>query len=68
MSGRTVTSSGYLVRAMNGKGTLIFFLLGFLIAIYSGISILTVSVFAAIIAYIFTELFLKDAEDRGRVQ
>lgn len=54
------------LRAMNGKGTLIFFLLGFLIAIYSGIPILTVSIFAAIIAYVFTELFLKDIKDGER--
>lgn len=48
------------LRAMNGKGTLIFFMLGFMLAVYSGLPILTVSIFAVIVAYMFTELYLKD--------
>lgn len=48
------------LRAMNGKGTLIFFMLGFMLAVYSKLPILTVSIFAVIVAYIFTELYLKD--------
>lgn len=52
------------LRAMNGKGTLIFFGFGFLLSVYSGLPVLTVSLFAAFIAYVFTELFLKE---RGRV-
>lgn len=48
------------LRAMNGKGTLIFFFFGFLISGYSGMSIVGVSMFAMVIAYIFTVLYLKD--------
>lgn len=48
------------LRAMNGKGTLVFFFFGFLLTVYSGLPILAVSLFALVIAYVFTELYLKD--------
>jgi len=47
------------LRAMNGKGTLIFFALGFMIAVYSGLPAVPVAIFALVVAYIFTELYLK---------
>jgi len=53
------------LRAMTGKGTLIFFLLGFMLAIYSGLATLPISIFAMIIAYIFTELTVKKSDRRN---
>ncbi|MGY3748737.1 PTS mannose/fructose/sorbose/N-acetylgalactosamine transporter subunit IIC [Vagococcus acidifermentans] len=53
------------LRSMNGKGTLIFFLLGFLLSIYSGLPTLPISVFAAVIAYVFTELYLNKKNGRA---
>lgn len=53
------------LRAMNGKGTLIFFLLGFMISIYSGLATLPISLFAMIVAYIFTELYLNHGDGRN---
>lgn len=47
------------LRAMNGSGKLIFFLLGFLLTAYSGLPILALSIFGAIIAWIWTTLDLK---------
>lgn len=44
------------LRSMNAKGTLIFFLLGFLISVYSGLSTLGVSLFALVIAYVLTNM------------
>lgn len=51
------------LRAMNGKGTLVFFFFGFLLTVYSGLPILAVSLFAMIIAYVFTELYLKEGRN-----
>ncbi len=51
------------LRAMNGKGTLVFFFFGFLLTVYSGLPILAVSVFAMVIAYVFTELYLKEGRN-----
>lgn len=51
------------LRAMNGKGTLVFFFFGFLLTVYSGLPILAVSLFALVIAYVFTELYLKDGRN-----
>ena len=48
------------LRAMNGKGTLLFFTFGFMLAIYSGLPSVPIAVFAGIIGYVFTELYLKD--------
>lgn len=48
------------LRAMNGKGTLFFFVLGFMLVIYSGLPAVPIAVFAVIIGYLFTELYLKD--------
>ncbi|WP_332237372.1 PTS mannose/fructose/sorbose/N-acetylgalactosamine transporter subunit IIC [Sporolactobacillus sp. KGMB 08714] len=48
------------LRAMTNKGVLIFFLLGFMIAVYSKLAILAIAVFSVIIAYIYTTLFLKN--------
>lgn len=53
------------LRAMNGKGTLIFFLLGFMIAVYSKLPILPIAVFAVIVAYIYTTLFLKNGSENA---
>ncbi len=53
------------LRAMNGKGTLIFFLFGFLLAVYSGFPILTISAFAGVISYMFTILYYNNSESRG---
>ncbi|XBS70353.1 PTS sugar transporter subunit IIC [Acerihabitans sp. KWT182] len=51
--------------AMNGKGTLIFFLFGFLLASYSSMSVITVSLFAIIVAYMFTVLYLKNENEKS---
>ncbi|MGF2056053.1 PTS mannose/fructose/sorbose/N-acetylgalactosamine transporter subunit IIC [Vagococcus fluvialis] len=51
------------LRAMNGKGTLVFFFFGFLLTVYSGLPILAVSLFAMVIAYVFTELYLKEGRN-----
>lgn len=48
------------LRSMHTKGTLVFFLLGFLTSVYSGLPILAVSLFAAIFAYVYTTLALKE--------
>jgi PTS system mannose-specific IIC component len=53
------------LRAMNGKGTLVFFLLGFMIAVYSKLPILPIAVFAVIVAYIYTTLFLKNGSENA---
>lgn len=50
------------LRAMSNKGTLIFFALGFLLTVYSGLPILAVSLFAAILAYVYTDLTLRGGE------
>lgn len=44
------------LRAMSGAGLLVFFVFGFLLTQYSGLSILAVSLFAAIFAYVYTKL------------
>lgn len=48
------------LRSMNSNSTLIFFVLGFLLSIYSGLSILVLSIFGAIFAYVYTTLSLKE--------
>lgn len=53
------------LRAMTGKGTLIFFLLGFMIAVYSGLPILAIAVFAVVIAYVYTTLYLKNGSENA---
>ncbi|ANK62118.1 PTS mannose/fructose/sorbose/N-acetylgalactosamine transporter subunit IIC [Loigolactobacillus backii] len=53
------------LQAMTGKGTLIFFLLGFMLAVYSGLPILAIAVFAVIIAYIYTTLYLKKGSENA---
>lgn len=50
------------LRSMTEKGALIFFLLGFLIAGYSGLGILAISLFAAIIAFVYTQTTVKETE------
>lgn len=50
------------LRAMSVKGTLIFFGLGFLLTVYSGLPILAVSLFAGIFAYVYTDLTLRGGE------
>lgn len=47
------------LRSMNSEGTLVLFLLGFLLTVYSGLPILAVSLFAAIFAYIYTNIMSK---------
>lgn len=44
----------------NHKGVLIFFVLGFYLVTYTGISMLVVAVFGGILAWIFTELKFKE--------
>lgn len=44
------------LRAMSSQGVLVFFLLGFLLSVYSGLPILALSIFAAILSYIYTRL------------
>ena len=48
------------LRAINTKTVLVFFLLGYLISIYSGISIVAISLFAAIIAFLYMQLTVKE--------
>lgn len=50
------------LRAMTAKGTLVFFLLGFMVVEYSKMDILPIAVFAAIIAYVYTKLSMKGSE------
>ena len=50
------------LHAMSSKGTIVFFLLGFMVAVYSNLAILPIAIFAAIIAYVYTQLFLKRGE------
>lgn len=52
------------LRAMSGKGVLLFFVFGFLLTVYSGLPILASSAFAAFIAYVYTELTFKE-EKKG---
>lgn len=47
------------LRSMNSEGTLVLFLLGFLLTVYSGLPILAISLFAAIFAYIYTNIMSK---------
>lgn len=47
------------LRAMTAKSTLVFFLLGFLIAEYSKMDILPIAIFAGIIAYLYTNITVK---------
>lgn len=48
------------LRAMNGKGLIIFFIFGFLLTVYSGLPILVVSAFAAFIGYVYMTLYFKN--------
>ena len=48
------------LRSINTKTVLVFFLLGYLISIYSGISIVAISLFAAIIAFLYMQLTVKE--------
>lgn len=50
------------LRSMNAPGTLVFFMAGFLIAVYSGLPILPISLFAAIFAYVYTKLQPKGGQ------
>ncbi|HCX39936.1 PTS mannose/fructose/sorbose/N-acetylgalactosamine transporter subunit IIC [Lactobacillus acetotolerans] len=50
------------LQAMTAKGTIVWFILGFFIAEYSGMSILPISIFAAIIAYVFTRMTVKEGD------
>lgn len=47
------------LRAMNSKGTLIFFVFGFMLAVYTGLGSVPLAIFAGVIAYIYTELTTK---------
>lgn len=47
------------LRAIGKKETLVFFMLGFLLLSYFNLQVLTVSIFAFIIAYVYTELSMK---------
>lgn len=51
-----------ILRSMNASGTLVFFALGFLVSVYSGLPTLAVSLFAAIIAYIMANTSQKQEE------
>lgn len=53
------------LRAMSGKGTLVFFLLGFLIMAYANLPIFAVSLFAGIFAYLYTTLVPKEGSVRS---
>lgn len=53
------------LRAMTGKGTLIFFLLGFMLAVYSKLPILAIAVFAVVVAYVYTTLYLKNGSENA---
>lgn len=48
------------LRAMTNKDTLVFFMLGFLIVGYSSLPILGLSLFAAVIAYLYTKITVKE--------
>ncbi len=48
------------LRAIGRKGTMAFFLFGFLIAVYLHLDVLTVALFAGIIAYIYTILLARE--------
>lgn len=48
------------LRAMTNKDTLVFFMLGFLIVGYSHLPILGVSLFAAVIAYLYTKITVNE--------
>ncbi|ASG79873.1 PTS mannose/fructose/sorbose/N-acetylgalactosamine transporter subunit IIC [Lactiplantibacillus pentosus] len=53
------------LRAMTAKGTLVFFMLGFMVVEYSKMEILPIAVFAAIIAYVYTKLYMKKGSERA---
>lgn len=53
------------LRAIGRKGTMAFFLLGFLIAVYLKLDVLTVALFAGIIAYIYTLLSVREGGVQG---
>lgn len=48
------------LRSMNAPGTLVFFLFGFLLSVYTGLPILAVSLFAAVFAYVLMTLTYKE--------
>lgn len=48
------------LRAIGKKGTIVFFLLGFLMSVYFKLDVLTVALFAGIIAYIYTLLSVSE--------
>lgn len=56
---------GMLLNSMTGKGTLIFFGLGFLIMVYGQLPILGISMFAGIVAWAFTQIFNRDQATVG---
>lgn len=56
-----------ILQAMSGEGTLVFFIFGFLLTIYSGLPILAVSIFAGVIAYVYTKLSNNNAEVQGGI-
>lgn len=49
------------LRSLNAPGTLVFFLFGFLISVYSGLPILAISLFAGVFAFVYTQLMMKEA-------
>ncbi|AOF48299.1 MULTISPECIES: PTS mannose/fructose/sorbose/N-acetylgalactosamine transporter subunit IIC [Tetragenococcus] len=53
------------LRAMSGKGILLFFIFGFLVTVYSDIPILALSVFGVFVVYIYTELTFKEDKNKA---
>lgn len=47
------------LRAINREGTILYFICGFLISQYLGLSTLVVAIFAGIFAFIYTKLYMK---------
>ena len=47
------------LKSMGGKNVILFFILGFLMTTYFHLEVLVISIFAFIIAYIYTELSMK---------
>lgn len=51
-----------ILKAINRKGIILFFLIGFIAAVYFKLPIIVISVIGLIIAYIYTELSFKTAK------
>lgn len=56
------------LKTLNSEGVLVFFILGFMFSMYSGLSILPISVFAAILSYIYTKFTITSNEKEGEVR